>query len=107
MKGTGRMGDYGIAINRKTKIQTPFVVADVGPPSAKLGEISIALGEALGGSNINPRNGKGAPKGEIIYVLFPMSSRQHEWPQKLADFESITSEILKADQGLLELLDCI
>ena len=39
--------------------QEPFivcaaVVADIGPSNAKLGEMSIALAEKLGGKNVNP-----------------------------------------------------
>lgn len=81
MTGTGLMGDLGYAVNLDSGLHTPFVVADIGPRDAALGEMSIALAEALGGHSPNPRTGAGAPHGKILYVLFPRSVRAHPWPQ--------------------------
>ena len=33
--------------------------------------MSIALAQALGGQNPNPRTGAGKPDGKIAYVVFP------------------------------------
>ncbi len=71
LKGTGLIGDLGVAINLSTKAQTAFVVADIGPSQAALGEVSISLAERLGGTNVNPKNGSGVPSGEILYIVFP------------------------------------
>jgi len=76
-KGTGLLGDHGYAINLSNGKESTFIVADIGPTNAKLGEISIALAEALGGENPNPKNGRGVPTGEILYILFPYSVRKN------------------------------
>lgn len=80
MPGTGRLGDFGYALNTATGDASWFVVADIGPKTAKLGEVSIALAEKLGGKNVNPRTGAGAPKGNVLYVIFPYTSRDNKWP---------------------------
>jgi hypothetical protein len=80
MKGTGIVGDVGYATNTSNGKRSPFIVAETGPPSALLGEMSIALGSALGGTNPNPRTGAGAPKGKIVYVVFPRSAASPRWP---------------------------
>lgn len=82
MRGTGRMGDIGYALNLDNGRATPFVFADVGPDDARLGEASIAFWTALGGTNPNPRNGAGKPPGAIAYVVFPGSGAAANlgWP---------------------------
>ena len=92
--GTGLMGDLGYAINLRTGDKSAFVAADVGPPNAHLGEMSIYLGELLGGTSPNPRTGAGAPEGEILYVVFPYSSRQHGWPLSNAKIEQLAEAML-------------
>lgn len=77
IQGTGRMGDFGYAINLTTGDPTGFIVADVGPANHSLGEISIAMANELGGHEANPRNGSGAPSGPFAYVVFPASSAQN------------------------------
>lgn len=52
-KGTGRLGDPGFAFNLSTGDASLFVVADIGPQNAKLGEISIALAEGIGGEELS------------------------------------------------------
>lgn len=99
MKGTGRMGDLGYAVNLDNALSSPFVVADIGPSDAELGEMSIALAEALGGSAPNPRTGAGAPTGKILYVVFPKSSRDHPWPQARADLAQRVDALLNEVGG--------
>lgn len=94
-KGTGRLGDLGYAINLSNGKASPFVVADIGPYSAELGEISIELGERLGGKTPNPRTGAGSPKGEILYILFPYSSKSNPWPLTLGEIEQKAKELLE------------
>lgn len=105
-KGTGRLGDIGIAINLETNDIQSFVVADVGPSNASLGEMSMALAEGLGGKNVNPRNGAGAPRGKILYVLFPYSSKQHPWPLTTEQIEQIGDELLESIGGQEQTLSC-
>ena len=76
IQGTGRMGDFGYAINLTTGDPTGFIVADVGPANHSLGEISIAMANELGGHEANPRNGSGAPSGPFAYVVFQLRQRK-------------------------------
>ena len=49
MKGTGSLGDFGYALNTSNGKGSPFIVAEIGPASATLGEMSIGLGDSIGG----------------------------------------------------------
>lgn len=80
LAGTGAVGDLGFAINLDNGNQSPFIVAEVGPPKARLGEMSIALGSALGGNNPNPRTGAGVPRGNMAFIVFPRSKASPPWP---------------------------
>ena len=95
MKGTGRLGDLGIAINLASGESSPFVVADIGPSDAHLGEVSLALAEALGGAYVNPKNGAGTPKGKVLYVIFPNSSRNYTWPLSGNEIERAANTLLQ------------
>ncbi|MEP4889610.1 MAG: hypothetical protein ABJV04_06255 [Aliiglaciecola sp.] len=105
-KGTGRLGDIGVAFNLKSGEHSAFVVADVGPKNASLGEMSMALAEGLGGNNVNPRNGAGAPKGDILYVLFPFSSRSYSWPLELDEIHKIGEELVGSIGGTASIMAC-
>ncbi|GAA6183299.1 glycoside hydrolase family 75 protein [Aliiglaciecola sp. 2_MG-2023] len=105
-KGTGRLGDIGMAFNLKSGESSAFVVADVGPSNASLGEISMALAENLGGTNVNPRNGAGKPKGNILYVLFPYSSKKYPWPLDIEEIHSVGKELVESVGGAESLLAC-
>ncbi len=106
MTGTGRLGDLGFAVNLSTGDTSPFVVADIGPSRAELGEVSIALAEGLGGDDPNPRNGAGMPRGKMLYVVFPYSSRTHRWPLDIADIERHANELLGSVGGLEAVVSC-
>jgi hypothetical protein len=106
MKGTGRMGDLGYAINLKTGAKCPFVVAEVGPESATLGEMSIALAKALGGNDPNPRTGEGIPEGTILYVVFPNSSRDYPWPLSLSNIKDYSASLLEKVGGVEGAMAC-
>lgn len=95
LKGTGLKGDIGYAYNAKTKKSSAFVFADIGPKSAPLGEMSIALAERLGGINVNPRNGSGLPSGDILYIVFPYSSRVHKWPMTIKELEVAVEQMMQ------------
>lgn len=84
LAGTGRMGDFGYAIHLGSGRASPFIVADVAPRNDPLGEMSLALASALSGNTaVNPRNGAGAPSGDIAYIVFRYSSdasAANRWP---------------------------
>lgn len=106
MSGTGLMGDLGMAINLTTNQQSAFVVADKGPYKAQLGEISIALAQALGGENSNPRTGAGKPQGEIMYIVFPYSSRNSPWPLTTSEIDQHANRQLSEVDGMDAALGC-
>lgn len=106
MSGTGVMGDFGYAINVDTGKASPFVVAEVGPPNAELGEMSIALATALGGTNPNPRTGAGTPNGKTIYVMFPRSRAQPAWPRSNEQIATRVNELLLAVGGQASVINC-
>jgi hypothetical protein len=106
VSGTGLLGDLGFAINLGSREETAFVVADIGPSGAELGEISIALAERLGGRDVNPRTGAGAPGDRILYAVFPYSARTHRWPMTVDDLERHARELLGQVGGLEALLTC-
>lgn len=106
MQGTGRLGDLGFAINRATGDKSAFVVADVGPKKASLGEISIALAESLGGVNVDPRTGSGAPRGDILYVIFPYTTDRLSWPLTEEDIQLYAGRLLSSVGGVSSVLTC-
>ena len=102
LPGTGRLGDIGFAYNLQNRKSCAFIVADIGPKGARLGEMSLALGEALGGNHINPRDGSGAPKGDIVYVIFRNSSSDDagkRWPLSHAQIENMCQAQLASIGG--------
>ncbi len=109
MSGTGRMGDLGIAFNRDTERSSSFIVADLGNASDGLGEMSVALAQALSGnSRANPRTGAGAPPGDTLYIVFPYSSRTHppQWPLTRAAIDHDAQALLTAAGGLAAAQAC-
>ncbi len=106
MIGTGQLGDLGYAINLSTENKASFVVADIGPSNARLGEISIALARELGGENVNPRNGAGAPRGEMLYIVFPYSSRKHSWPLRVDEIARHTNSLIEEVGGIESIIAC-
>jgi hypothetical protein len=105
-KGTGRMGDIGYAINLQNGKSSAFIVAEVGPPTAALGEMSIALAEALGGTNPNPRTGGGTPSGKIAYVVFSGSKLSPGWPVSQSDLKERAEKLLASVNGQTEITSC-
>lgn len=105
-KGTGTIGDLGYAVNRTNGKRSPFVVAEIGPSTATLGEMSIALAEAMGGTNPNPRTGAGAPTGRMVFVVFPNSGKTHRWPLTNEQMTTRAGDLLGASGGLEAVLAC-
>ncbi len=106
MEGTGRMGDLGYAINLQTGAKSPFVVAEIGPSKAELGEMSIALAKALGGTDPNPRTGGGVPQGKILYVVFPKSSNDYQWPLSVSDMMKYFAILIDKVGGIDAVMAC-
>ncbi|WP_261887513.1 glycoside hydrolase family 75 protein [Vibrio aerogenes] len=102
LKGTGYKGDLGYAYNLKTKKSSAFVFADIGPRQSPLGEMSIALAERLGGVNVNPRNGSGTPSGDILYIVFPSSSKDHRWPMTNTKLETTVKSMMQKNNIQLD-----
>jgi hypothetical protein len=104
--GVGTMGDLGYAFNLSNGKQSPFVVAEVGPSNANLGEISIALAEAMGGTHPNAVTGEGSPRGQIIYIVFPNSGEKHKWPLTLEQMQSLAQKMLANSGGIEAVRTC-
>jgi hypothetical protein len=107
LAGTGTIGDLGYAVNLQSEKSSPFIVADVGPADAELGEMSIALAVALGGSNPNPRTGAGIPVGKTIYVIFPRSRFTPAWPVSNEKVSAQADKLFNAVGGKAALGNCI
>ena len=106
-KGTGALGDLAVVKNLDSGAESPAIVADIGPTNAPLGEASIRLAENLGGSNVNPRNGSGMPKGRFVYVVFPSSKSVPPWPQTEESLRKASQQLLSAIGGWERLTACI
>ena len=106
-RGTGTMGDLGMALNLETGKESPFIVADAGPRDADLGEVSIRLAENLGGSNVNPRNGSGMPRGRFAYAVFPGSKSNPPWTVSSTDLDARAQALLAGVGGWGRVRDCI
>jgi len=107
LNGTGTMGDLAVVRNlRNGKISTA-IVADGGPKNAPLGEVSIRLAENLGGSNVNPRNGSGMPKGPFLYVHFSKSRSTPSWPMTIATMDDLANSALTEIGGWERVLACV
>jgi hypothetical protein len=107
LKGTGVLGDVALVRNLDTGAESPAIVADIGPKNAQLGEVSIRLAEKLGGSNINPRNGAGMPKGRFLYVVFPRSTSAPPWPQTEESLKKKSQRLLSEIGGWQRVMPCI
>lgn len=106
MAGTGDLGDIGVAIHTTSGARSFFVVAEIGPRDASLGEMSIALAQALGGTDPNPRTGNGTPGGKIAIVVFPRSRTKPAWPLKAGELEARGAELLSGVGGVDMVLSC-
>ena len=99
LAGTGMPGDFVMAKHLQTGKVSAAVVADIGPATAPLGEISVKLAVDLGGAHPNPRNGHGAPRGPVRYVVFPRSHATPKWRLSFADVQARAAAELTAVGG--------
>lgn len=88
IEGAGGFGDLAVARNLSNARTSWAIVADQGPASHPLGEISLRLAENLGGVSVNPRNGNGIAPGPIKYIVFPNSRLDPPWPQTAEALEA-------------------
>lgn len=111
LSGTGRMGDMGYAIHLESGRSSPFIVADVAPYNDPLGEMSIALASALSGNTtVNPRNGAGAPAGDIAYIVFRYSSdasAAKRWPLTASEIKARVETLLAGVGGVEAIRACL
>lgn len=111
LSGTGRMGDLGYAIHLESGRASPFIVADVAPRNDPLGEMSLALASALSGNaTVNPRNGAGAPTGDIAYIVFRYSSEvsaAKRWPLTADEIKTRVDTLLVDVGGAEAIRACI
>jgi hypothetical protein len=103
LPNVARPGDVGFAEHLPSGKTATFIVGDSGGGSnAKLGEGSIALFEALGGHNPNPRNGSGVPAGNIQYIIFPNSRKPGigRWPRTNQDIHDQAMNLIASTPGI-------
>ena len=107
LRGTGAPGDVGMVWNLANGKSTPFVIGDAGGGNdAKLGEGSIALFAALGGVNLNARNGAGVALGVMRYVVFPRSRKALGWPATPNAIADLAGRLLEGVGGEKALTKC-
>lgn len=99
IKDTGTTGDFVMAKNLNNGRTSSGIVADIGPADHPLGEVSMAMVTALGGTNPNPRNGAGKPPGTFRYVVFPRSRKTPRWPLTAAQIDQEAQTLLAAAGG--------
>lgn len=108
LQDTGTLGDVGYAVNlSEPRFASPFIVADIGPASARLGEVSIKLGESLGGTSPDPRTGAGSPKGRMLYVVFPGSRSVPAWPRDMPGISSRVRDLMEKIGSVSGLGKCV
>ncbi len=96
-------GDLGLATDLGSGRAVAFIVADAGGGTdAKLGEASIALYAAVGYSDVNPRTGRGLPRGSLQYILFPRSRKAGAgiWPRTNADIAEQVAQLIRDTPGI-------
>ena len=107
LKGTGETGDLAVVRNLSNDQVSSAIVADIGPENARLGEVSIRLAENLGGSHVNPRNGRGMPTGKFLYVMFPKSHSTPKWPMAAETIDRLANSLLAKVGGWERVLGCV
>lgn len=107
LKGTGAPGDVGFAWNLANGKSTAFVIGDTGGGAdARLGEGSIALFVALGGENVDARNGSGVAKGQMRFIVFPGSRKTLGWPADQTAIGNLARQLLSGVGGEEGLASC-
>lgn len=102
MGAGARIGDFGLALNKKNGRLGYAIFADVGPRD-KIGEGSIALAEALRIPTPVNRKGGGIKDG-VIYVVFPGSGDRK--PRTVREIRSEGERLFKEWGGMKKLKAC-
>ncbi len=99
------LGDLAMIINPNNRQSSFAIFADTGP-AGKLGEGSIALGQALGiPTNLRKKNA-GIDAEILIYVVFPNSVSNPAWPRETSEMKNAAEknfEILGGIKKIMEL----
>jgi hypothetical protein len=90
------LGDFAYAYNLKNKKGIAAIAGDVGP-RGKVGEASIAVAKALGGTG-NVKHGGGIDAENIVYLVFPTSGNGKARPA--AEIEREGARLLKEWGGI-------
>lgn len=93
-KGTGTLGDLAAVRCLSNGRVCAAVVGDIGPDDHGMGEVSIALAEALSGNKVNARNGSGQADGPYQIVVFPGSRFKPAWPVDAEQVEARVAELM-------------
>ncbi len=102
ISGTGSKGDVGMVWNLENGKSTAFIVADQGGgANAKLGEGSVALYEALGGTNVDARTGRGVAQGKMLFAVFPGSRKAIAtvWPRNNVEIFAQAEKLVNENGG--------
>jgi Fungal chitosanase of glycosyl hydrolase group 75 len=83
-----KLGDLALVCNAATGKHCGAIFADIGPRD-KIGELSIALAEALG-VNPDPKIG-GSESSDFLYIVFPGSSEG--WPVPVGTLKARASAL--------------
>ncbi|MEW6464711.1 MAG: glycoside hydrolase family 75 protein [Pseudomonadota bacterium] len=87
-KGTGTLGDLAAVRCLSNGRVCAAVVGDIGPDDHGMGEVSIALAQALAGQTVSARNGSGQAPGPYQIVVFPRSRFTPAWPVTAGQMEA-------------------
>jgi hypothetical protein len=93
-KGTGTLGDLAAVRCLSNGRVCAAVLGDIGPDDHGMGEVSIALAEALSGTPVNARNGSGQAPGPYQIVVFPGSRFAPAWPVDAARVEERVAGVM-------------
>ncbi|OKB66317.1 hypothetical protein BHU62_12200 [Serratia marcescens] len=104
-EGTGRVGDIGYVINKKTGKSSAFIIADVGGSATAFGEVSLQLARNLGAKNPDPIRG-GDIDGDYYFVIFPKTGMTPLWPVSNLTIEKIAEERLSKVGGINAITSC-
>jgi hypothetical protein len=75
-QGTGHLGDFTFVVSDAA--YSWAILADTG--GKHIGEISMFLASKLSGKPTNPRNGEGAPRAPLRFVVFQKTALHLTWP---------------------------
>jgi hypothetical protein len=100
LPGTGFIGDFAVLRSGDSKHISGAIVGDSGGArDSPLGEISIALAEALGATTADARKGAKGITTPVTVVVFRKSYRTPKWPVDLEQIKRTGPAMLEALGG--------